>query len=215
MEKGNVSGLQEGNVLREGYSTENPDEKKADQIEIIRLSQQWVEVLTPEEQEAVAWVTRNGSRVIGDYVRGGENAIWGFKDYSPEYLEKQNALLASATKKAPKLDTPLVLYRGVKEDNEGADFSTKWEVGKTEEVNFPRCTSLNPSTAAMHHEYDQPVIYEFEVKTVCPTACLSAWRAIELEFLIPYKKFECVSIQDDVDFGKNQKFKVIQLREVG
>lgn len=203
--------------MRPSYESRKDPLRVSDQVEVTRLSQEWMETLTPEEQEAVAWMTSNGSSVVLSNHHGVEDKMWGYDVYNKAFVEQANQLVASATRKGVKLDKPMVIYRGVNMNDALEDFDAAklWKVGEVYEVEAPQSCSAAPEVARGHTSWKQPTVYEYEVTTACATACVSAWRASELELLAPYKKFECVGFHENVSFGEDlDPVRVVQFREV-
>jgi hypothetical protein len=170
-------------------------------------SEAWVTDLKPEEMEAIAWITSNGSHVVNDYLANGElktrkdgtHEFEGRK-ITQEYLDEQIKLASDAIKRRDS--EPVILYRGEHKYPEldnmlvskygdpeayGAEVMERlghmFKVGETYTAPRFLSSSYDPSTARGFSK--QKIVFEMKSKTHGPVAALSAWHNVEREALVP------------------------------
>lgn len=158
---------------------------------LIDKSAEWMESMTAEEVEVVSWLTSNGSHVLNDHAKGRENCIWGHSTYSPEHLDRQVELLNSAVSKAPELNEPVTIYRGVNIENA----SQLFPVGEEVRDEVPKSYTLSPKTAQNFTHYGDEVVLKLSTKKLASPAAVSAWGSGEYEvFSDPLTAYEVVSV---------------------
>lgn len=219
-------------VLRQGFREETA---ALPAKVLMKASEAWVNRLSPEETEAVAWMTSNGFSVMRAHVDGREHSLWGHDEYSPELLDARVAQVKSALAKAPRIKEPVIVYRGIKAahitgdigDNDAAldrsDVSTdevrkKFVVGEIVDMGpLPTSGSLNPETAV---GFSSNVVLEIKTRTLASPVNVSAWHTSEYEaFVDNSRKYRVVSVQDNVKYTCSSRYtaddiRVIQLEEV-
>ena len=146
--------------------------------------------LTPQEIEAVSWLTSNGSSVLHHHLNGEAHPIWGPNVYTPAHIEKTLKHFRSAMAKAPELDEPVIIYRGTT-----GDFA-KWET-----LDRPASASLSGDSAKGFAgrnsdgtaSDDTEVLLEIKTHKLPVVAGMSAWGVSELEILAPLGKYRKVA----------------------
>lgn len=170
------------------------DEASVVNTALVDKSAEWIERLSPEEAEAVSWMTSNGSDVLSAHERKEDHYIWGHEIYSKEHLDKQTSLLSSAFEKAPELDELIAIYRGVNVKNASSLFS----VGDEISGRVPKSFSLSSRVAGRFTDGQDEVILKVETKKVASPAAVSAWGASEQEiFSDPNAIYEIVSMSKE------------------
>lgn len=168
---------------------------------LIDKSSEWVEKLSPEEADAVSWVTSNGSSILSAHARGKEDEIWGHDVYSKEHLDKQSELLRSAFDKAPELDEPVTIYRGVNIEKA----STLYKVGDEFRTSVPKSFSMSHKTAFNFTDIDDEVVLKVSTKKLASPVAVSAWGTSEQEvFSNPNASYEIAKISQE-PLGKNRR----------
>lgn len=121
------------------YEEVDPSPKDIDPLRhyLVERSHEWMQKLTPEEQEAVSWLTSNGFGLMqhsfgfpnnhaGSYFKGlvDEQKIWDKHPHDFDAAEAEveaekkriadeyREIVMKALSKAPKLDEPVVIARG-------------------------------------------------------------------------------------------------------
>lgn len=150
---------------------------------MVAHSVQWMSRLTPDEVEAVAWMTSNGSHVAWCLIND-EKSNWMWDEEAMPTAEVQKRLddYFSALDKAPEQDAPAVIYRGLNDDNEdgaGSTFPT-FEVGDRYLSPGPECCTVSRSIAWSHTSTKAPRVLEIETRTIASTACMSAYGLVRL-----------------------------------
>lgn len=166
-------------------------------------SASWMAKLSPEEVEAVAWVTSNGASILNSHANGIEHKIWGYEVYPAAHLDKTIASFRSAMEKAPELDEAIVIYRG-----------TSSERATLSKLSLPASSTLSGSRAKSffgsyleNNEGHVPVLMEIKTAKVASVAAMGAWGASEHEVLAPlgaYRKvdeFDAIRGQEGSRFG--------------
>lgn len=209
--------FQDAQTLRRGI--ENSKEPGSDAVtlmtECLRASDIWVNRLTPEEVEAIAWMTSNGSHVMNAHNSGRENEIWGHDIYSKEFIDDAVKKTNSAMDKAPLSQEPIIMYRGL---NDGTPEEFKDSLVEGHEFKFPShaCASLNPNIAVHLTEFHSPTVIEVKTRRVASTATMSAWGATEMETLVDARNtWRVVAVHEGVKFGRRDLVRVVQIEPVG
>jgi hypothetical protein len=149
--------------------------------ELVYLSAVWISNLSPEEIDAVSFMTSNGTSVMRQHLGGQEPAIWGYDQYPEKWLDRQYEYFLSAMDKAPVIDEAIILYRGTA--NEYIDLN----------VQLPRSTSADSTTAESfirNLHLNSAVIWEIRTNKIASAMCMSAWGATEMEILAPLGDYE-------------------------
>lgn len=126
-------------------------------------------------------------------MSGKEHDIWGYDTYPAKHLDRTKELLDGAMDKAPRLDEPINMYRGLNTETFG-----EWHNVTVEEVQemfppgsdysppFPESATLHPKIA---YGFSQPgVVMQIESKTLASPVNVGAWGTSEMEVLINHRK---------------------------
>lgn len=222
--------------FQDGTVTRAPVPHDAEHVveALVQGSAAWIKKLSPEEIEAVSWMTSNGFAVMRTHADGREHPTWGHDVYSPEMLDENIKHVISAITKAPRLKEPVVIYRGIKEvhivDDAEKDSVTsgfkeidtqvvkdRFPVGSTVNLGpLPASATLNPQTAL---KFSSDVVLEIKTRTFASPVNVSAWSTTEYEtFVDPTRKYRVVAVHDDVtyDAGSSREtgIRVVQLEEI-
>lgn len=216
-----------------GFTSKQPevlskfsDEEEAEVKQTLtHLSAAWAARLSPEEVEAVSWVTSNGSSVLNHFLSGLEHPVWGSDVYSHEHLKSTHGFFVSAMAKAPRIEKPITIYRGTSGSHWG---------GVKDLLSRPASSSVHLRRAASFAgrdsdgaSNDSDVILEIRTNVVPSVAGMSAWGASEMEVLSPLGDYRvvddfvthrCYSTDENgkPDFHeKFDKVRVIQLEYLG
>lgn len=190
-----------GDVFEHDFSTEEdstyPDrfDMGDEKVKLALLSGAWMSQLTPQEIEAVSWVTSNGASVMNQHLSGKEPEIWGYDTYPREFIDQQIAYFRSAMAKAPELDEPIIIYRGT-----GSEFAN------FEYLDRPASASLAGSVArGFANGEGEAVVLEIKTTKVPSVAGMSAWGVSELEVLAPLGKYRKVGEFSAIRGRKNRR----------
>lgn len=222
-----TSSLLPAGIKREGWKN---DSKEVEGM--IEESARWMGNLTPEEQEAAAWLTSDGAGAMNSYLLDDETNFSRTK-YGDEHIAAQIDHLDSALAKYSSA-TPVVVYRGISdsmfpEHLKYADLSDdKVRVEYLDVVNeaFGKGSSYS-SKAFMSTSYDpskargfsEGVILEIKTRKAAPVSNTSAWGVTEREAVFPRNtNLKVVDVLENVPYGKNAMgeesfYTVIQLED--
>lgn len=157
-------------------------ESEAQKETLALASATWMANLTPEEIEAVSWLTSNGSSVVNQHLAGQEPEIWGYDVYSREHIDRQVELFRSAMAKAPELEEPVIIYRGTTADNLYLD-----------QLDAPASSSVAGSVATgFTNGEGERVLLEIKTKKLPAVVGMSVWGVRELEVLAPLGRYSKV-----------------------
>jgi hypothetical protein len=199
----------------------NKDEKITD---MLSESREWLNTLSTDEIEAVAWFTSNGSGAINKYVSTGETRSGG-KNYNKRILDKTRAKLDSSLKKFHR-EEPIVVYRGLSYDNYG-ELLKGVEYGKHTEkviethfkegsvISSPAYLSTSVDPVSARNFGTSGVVLEILSKKAAPVAPVSAWDISEREMIIPRnQKYRVHKILRDASFNGEKRETIVQLVEL-
>ena len=214
-----------GDVLDTEFTTDEPLEftdkrhSKKQKVKVASISAAWVTRLSPEEIEAVSWMTSNGTMVAHEDLSGTERTAFSENVYSKRHVAEQIELFRSAMSKAPELDEPVVIYRGT------TTGSIDYLDAETIALDRPASASVSGSVAiGFNNGEGENVILEIKTRKVASVAGMSAWGTSELEVLAPLGKYRKVNeftamrktknTEVSQGFTEYDKFKVIQLEHI-
>ena len=208
-------------IIRKSYPNDAPEIAL-----MMEESQNWINELTPEETEAVAWFTSNGAGSVNNYLVGKKDDF----NYSPVLLKTTAEKMDSALKKwvRPK---PVLVYRGLSQSVVGEKTYNKTEDAALAKLfldeNFPvggiytsptfMSASLDPERASRFASSD--FVLEIVSKKAAPVVNISAWDISEREMVLPRKqKYEVMRVLKNIKFetssGDVRERTVIQLIEI-
>lgn len=209
---------------RLGWSTHALDKDSAEQAAQVRqigqflnrASDSWVKRLTPEEIATLSWLTDDGSHIMSEHAAGNSEKVAKLTSIPPEELDRRLAIIKEACKKAPKLKSPVILYRGLQRE---APFDLE-KVKETGEYVAPTAlsASLNPGVANSFGYKN--IILEFKTRKFPTPTNFSYQHHKESEVLVPPgAKFRLVGVQEGVKAGWTEDtlvegYTVVQLEEV-
>ena len=184
-----------GDVFNHEFSTAEPlllpskSSMGQERTKLALASAAWMSALTPEETEAVSWVTSNGASVLNLHVNGEEHPIWGHHVYSERHLNRTLRNFRSAMAKAPVLDQPAIVYRG-----------TNIERAQWTELSRPASGSLSAAVTLSYRGSNddgtysdaEPVMLEVKTRKLPSAVGMSAWGTGEMEVLLPLGRYEKV-----------------------
>lgn len=200
-------------------------------------SKVWVNKLTTEETEAVAWMTSDGSYQMNGYLGSGKLQKDGGHQPSKEHIEKSIKALESAIDKTP-LEKPVVVYRGLNDsvapkeiydarytDGFKDAVHAHFKKGDTYSAPVFQSTSLDPIKGRFFAR--SGVIFEMKTKKAAPVSSVSAWEFTEKEMVVQRDtKFIITGVYEDVVFDQGDykqanadnkqyhKFMVVQMTEI-
>lgn len=193
---------------------------KKQKVKLAGISASWMTKLSPEETEAVSWMTSNGTMVAHEDLNGVERSVFREDKYSKEHVANQIELFRSAMSKAPELDEPVIIYRGTTTGSIG------YLDNETIVIDRPASASVSGSVATSFTNGEgENVMLEIKTKKVASVAGMSAWGVSELEVLAPLGEYRKVGEFTSMrktrdgerprDFTKYDEFRVIQLEHIG
>lgn len=185
---------------------------------MIEHSHDWVSKLNPDEMEAIAYYTSNGSSAINQHLRGDEEVR---SVYSKKELTRRAKNLKSALAKVPALDKPVVVYRGVQawdgENIDVNDYIAKHPVGSVVEMELNASASFDPGVAS---GFADDIILEVSTNKPAAVCNVSAWGTREREALLAAgDKYKVKAIKQGIAYGDNEdklnrRWTTIQLEQV-
>lgn len=182
-----------GEVLDKYFSTVEPisfKEKiseKEKQSKLALISADWISRMTPEELEAVSWMTSNGTFITHQHLTGSHRNKWSVSTYPNEEIEKRLRSFQSAMTKVPELSEPIIIYRGTKSENLGYLDSDEIELG------VPASSSCAGSVAIdFTNGTGENVMLEIKTNKVASVVGLSEWGSSEMEVMAPLGKYKKV-----------------------
>ena len=185
---------------------------------MIEHSHSWVSQLDADEMEAVAYYTSNGAQTINQYLRGDEEIR---SVYSKRELAKRAKNLASALAKAPKLEKPVVVYRGLQSwddvKNTVEDYVKEHPVGSIMEMKLNSSASFDPGVAS---GFADDIILEISTDTPAAVSNVSAWGTREREALLAAgDKYKVKAIKQGIAYGDKKDsvekhWTIVQLEQV-
>jgi hypothetical protein len=202
-------------TLRETVKNDSPEI-----LTMIKESKHWVNQLTTEETEAMAWFTSNGSSEVNQHLA---NSATGYSRYSKEHLDATTKNMDSALAKFQR-DEPVIVYRGISMDiveargykrNEENFVAEAFPMGGTYSSEAYMSTSLDPSRATGFAS--SGIVLEIKSKKAAPVANISAWDITEKEMVIPRnQKYKIVGIikNPKIQNLRSTDNTVIQLEEI-
>lgn len=209
---------------RLGWSTHalgKDSEEQAAQVRKVgqflnRASDVWMKRLTPEEISTLSWLTDDGSHIMSQHAAGNSEKVASMTPIPPEELDRRLSIITEACKKAPRLKSPVVLYRGLQRE---APFDLE-EVKRTGQYTAPTAlsASLNPGVANSFGYKN--IILEVKTRKFPTPTNFSYQHHKESEVLIPPgAKFRLVGIQEGVKAGWTEDtlvdgYTIVQLEEV-
>lgn len=185
---------------------------------MIEHSHSWVSNLNADEMEAVAYYTSNGASTINQHLREDEeiNSV-----YSKREIAKRAKNLASALAKAPKLEKPVVVYRGLQSWDDANinvdEYIAQNPVGSTMEAKFHSSSSFDPGVAS---GFADDIILEISTKTPAAVSNVSAWGTREREALLAAgDKYKVKAIKQGIAYGDSadsikKRWTTIQLEQI-
>lgn len=185
---------------------------------MIEHSHSWVSQLNADEMEAVAYYTSNGAQTINQYLRGDDEIR---SVYSKRELAKRAKNLASALAKAPKLEKPVVVYRGLQSWDDAKitvdEYVKEHPVGSTMEAKFHSSASFDPGVAS---GFSDDIILEISTNKPAAVSNVSAWGTREREALLAAgDKYKVKAIKQGIAYGDKEdsvekRWTIVQLEQV-
>lgn len=186
------------------YSNEDLTEKKMNKL--VNESNKWLTKLTPDEIEAAAYFTSNGSTVIAKHLTGTSN--WD-KDWDdPEHLDNPERLntvisrLDSALEKSVHRN-PVKVFRGLNheivdqilggesyrlsEQEAEQKIRSYYKTGENYTPPTFLSASVNLNVAEGFARGSQRIILEVNAIKAGPVTNVSAWSVSEQEYILPRK----------------------------
>ena len=190
-------------------------------LTMIKESKHWVNQLTTEETEAMAWFTSNGSSEVNQHLANHEETT--YSQYSQDHLDSTIKNMDSALAKFERVK-PVIVYRGISMDimeargykrNEEGFIADSFPMGGTYSSEAYMSTSLDPSRATGFAS--SGVVLEIKSKKAAPVVNISAWDITEKEMVIPRnQKYKIVGIVKNpiIQGSRATENTVIQLEEI-
>ena len=186
---------------------------------MIKESAKWMSINTPEEIEALSWLTSNGSSVVNTYLYTGSTKT-GPWTTDEGHIKNTIKNLDTAIAKFRRRN-PIIVYRGITlRDNEGEEIydtdeaTQKFTVGETYTSKPYASSSLDPMTACSFSKSE--ILFEIKTKKAAPIINVSAWDLTEKEFILPRnQEYKIVNIIRNATIGGDKtETTIVQLEDI-
>lgn len=186
------------------YGNQDLTEQRMEKL--VNESNKWLSKLTPDEIEAAAYFTSNGSTAVAKHLTGTSN--WDNDWDDPEHLENPERLNTVISRLDSALDksvhrNPVKVFRGLNHDivdkilgGESYKLDDSQAEEKIREYYKPGenytpptflSASVNLSVAESFARGSQNIILEVNAIKAGPVTNVSAWSVSEQEYILPRK----------------------------
>lgn len=177
---------------------------------VVAHAEDWAKIVDYQERRAIEWYTGSAYHELNERLRKGQK----LSSYQQEFADRIDNALA----KAPLLDEPTVVWRGVAFSSKGGTWEQRADWAAQEftvgsQVEWAAYSSTSTSTGVAEGFGGGGVIFEIEARQGVWIRNVSG-IASENEFLLPRNtKFEVVNVIRSAAFGINHRT-VVQLRQI-